>query len=61
MKIYATVKQNKSGEGTHAELRVNLEYTDRLITYDKGLIAEILGVTIKELSTAPIGKVYEIK
>lgn len=61
MKIYAVVKQNKSGEGTHAELRVNLGYADKCISFDRALVAEILGVTMKELATAPVGKEYEIK
>lgn len=60
-KIYATIKKNKSGEGEHAELRVNLGYAERIISFDKTLIAEIIGIPIKDIVTAKLGTVWEIK
>lgn len=59
-KFYAVVKRNKSGEGTHAELRVNLGYADRVISFEKTVIAEILNIPIKDLVMAEVGKKWEI-
>lgn len=61
IKFYAVVKKNKNGEGKHVELRANLGYTDKVLTFDKATIAEILDIPIKELSTAELGKQWEIK
>lgn len=60
-RIYVIVKKNKSGEGTHVELRVNLGYADKLISFDKILIAEILDLPLKDLATAEEKKQWEIK
>lgn len=60
-KFYVIVKKNKSGEGKHIEFRVNLGYADRVISFDKTLIAEILGLPLKDLATAEEGKQWEIK
>lgn len=60
-KFYAVVKKNKNGEGTHAELRVNLGYVDKVVSFDRATIAEILGLTIKEIATAQTGTTWEIK
>lgn len=61
IKFYAVVKKNKSGDGKHTELRVNLGYTDKVISFDRAIIAEILGIPIKDLATAEEGKTWEIK
>lgn len=59
--FYAVVKRNKSGEGTHLELKVDLEYTQKVISFDKALIAEIVGLPIKDLVTAKEEKSWIIK
>ena len=61
LNFYVIVKKNKEGDGRHVELRVNLGYTDKVISFDRTVISEILGTTIRELSTAEVGKKWEIK
>lgn len=61
LNFYVVVKKNKEGDGNHVELRVNLGYTDKVVSFDKTVISEILGITIRELSTAEVGKKWEIK
>lgn len=61
IKFYVVVKKNKNGEGRHAELRVNLGYTDKVISFDRAIIAEILGLPIKDLTIAEEGQKWEIK
>lgn len=61
LKLYAIVKKNKNGEGKHVELRVNLGYADRVISFDKNVTAEILGLPLKDLAMAEEGKQWEIK
>lgn len=61
VKFYVVVKKNKNGEGRHAELRANLGYTDKVISFDRAIIAEILDLPVKELSVAEEGKKWEIK
>lgn len=60
IKFYAVVKKNKSGEGKHAELRVNLGYADKVVSFEKTVIAEILDIPIKDLAMAEVGKTWEI-
>lgn len=59
--FFVIKKKNKNGTGTHAELRVNLGYAERVITFDKAIISEILGITLKELGEAEEGKKWQIK
>lgn len=61
VKFYVVVKKNKNGEGKHVELRANLGYTDKVVCFEKATIAEILDIPLKELSTAELGKEWEIK
>lgn len=60
-KFYVIKKKNKSGEGTHLEMRVNLGYADKVVSFEKVLIAEILGLTMKDLETAEVDKQWEVK
>ena len=59
-KFYVIVKQNKNGQGNHVELRINLGYTDKIVSFDRTTIAEILGVTIETIVTAKVGQIWEI-
>lgn len=61
LKFYVVVKKNKNGEGNHAELRVNLGYAEKVVSFDRATIAEILGIPIKELATAETGEQWEIE
>lgn len=46
--FYINVFKNKKG-GLSACLRVNLGYADRVLSWDCSLIAEIAGVSVREL------------
>lgn len=42
-------------------MRVNLGYADKVVSFEKVLIAEILGLTMKDLETAEVDKQWEVK
>lgn len=46
---YAIKKKNREKEGTHWELRVNLGYTDKIVSVERNLIAEVLDKSIRQL------------
>lgn len=50
--FYVSVFENKKG-GLSACLRVNLGYADRILTWDVSLIAEICGISVRELLSKP--------
>lgn len=61
MEIYVEIKKNKEGEGKHAELIADLGYRKAVLSYDRGLCAELTDKKVGELMGEPIGSKHKIK
>lgn len=61
MELYVEIKQNKSGEGKHCELKCNLGYRVAILSFDKALCSELVNLSIPQLMSKEVGEKVPIR
>lgn len=56
MKFYVEIKKTKDGAGRYASIKCDLGYTQKIVNINRQDIAEIMGISVTDLMTKPIGK-----
>lgn len=57
--IVAEIRQSKAGN-KYACIYADLDYTKVTLTMDRRDIAEVLGISVTELMTSPVGTKWEL-
>lgn len=60
VRLYYAKKLNKKGDGNFDVVYADLEYRQVYLTFDRSVIAELLGCAVGDLYSLPVGYKCEV-